>query len=338
MKFKDYALFMPDSEYRQIDAFSYSLLKAIDENGPIAMIEREDKKSKAMEFGSLVDILLTNPENKDSIFHTKAIEKPTAMLLTLADSLLMDILLNDKTYDEIINTETIHNKIAELKLWSNIKDPVKLQEKWQNTLFYNYIKESIEAKGKIIVTPEILESAENASKVLITHDYTKDYFIETEDIEILKQPVFLYNFKGVQGKAKIDILKINHKSKSIQIIDIKTGSELPSKFENSFYFFKYYLQVISYVLAIFYIKENIPEFKDYKIENFLFLYLSKKLPETPVKWEVEEKLYDKFVDGWDNNRGFIDLVNDYVYYKTNDIYSCERKVVEKEGLFKIQLS
>lgn len=337
MKFRELLTNMSEGEYRELDAFSYSLLKSLDESGPASLLETTNKQSPALEYGTMVDILLTDPDRKDDIFHTKAIEKPTASLLQLADALLMDALVNDWDYSEISNQVRVDKKIEELGLWGNVKDEIKRLEKWNNQLFHDYLFESIAAKGKIITTPELLEAATASAHTLRTHEYTSHYFEENESCEVLKQAIILYTFKGHQGKAKLDLIKVDHATKTIYPIDIKTGSELPSKFVNSFYFFKYYLQVVSYMLAVEYVRSKHEEFKDYKVAPFTFIYISKKLPTTPAIWEVPMTYLDMYANGWDNNRGFISLVDDYIYYRENGVYNTERMVSENNGKLHIYL-
>jgi hypothetical protein len=337
MQFKEVVMNIPDREYRDIEASSYSLLKDLDESGPMCLIgEKIHKTGAALEFGSLVDMLLTSPERKADVFWTKTLVLPTASLLELANALLMDLTIMEEGLSYLTN-ENIQTKIKQLGLWSNIKDNDKLQAKYDDPIFWNYIKESIEAKGKIIISQETLDAAEHCTDVLLHHEFTKDYFIESEGIEILKQPSILFKFKGVQCKARIDLLRIDHVNKIIQVFDIKTGGKLPTKFEESFYEFKYYLQVISYLLAIQSIIETIPDFKDYKIDNFKFLYISKKLPDMPTVYEVPEKLLNHFMDGWDGNVGFGELLSNYKYAKENNSYNIERKVIEKQGKLQITL-
>src|SRR5574343_364863 len=244
MKLKDKILIIPDQEYRDIPAFSYSLLKAIDEEGPQIITEPRNVTGKALEFGQLVDILLTAPERKDEIFWTKTVEKPTASLLQLADALILDAIINERNATDVTSDDSVNEKIKELKLWSNIKDEDKLKDKWFSSLFINYINETLAAKGKIVISSDTLINAEHCANVLKTHPYTADLFVETDDIEILYQASLLYPFKKTKGKARLDLIRVDHKNKIIYPYDIKRGSKLPSKFEESLYEFKYYLQVI----------------------------------------------------------------------------------------------
>jgi hypothetical protein len=336
-KFKDYIQQLPDNEYREIDAFSYSLGKAIDDEGPKVIVDSQPKTGPALEFGSLVDMLITDPESVSDKFWTKAIEKPTASLLELADALLIDALVMDLDFDHVIAYDNVTQKIKDLGLWSSMKDANKIAEKWGNDLFFNYVKESLLARGKIILTPETLELALHCADVLKTHDFTKQYFTESEDIEIIYQAVIVFKFKGVICKAKLDLIVVDHQNKIIHPFDIKTGAKLPSKFQESFYEYKYYLQVISYLLAIQYITESTSDFKDYKIDTFKFLYVSKKLPDVPVVFEVPEKLLNNFIDGWSDHTGFMELLMNYKFAKENECYNMERKVMEKNGMLKIEL-
>lgn len=342
MKFKDFIKWMSDIDYRNFPGFSQSILKGLADDGPSSLLDKKEIKSIALEFGSLVDIIITDPENRDNIFYTNPIEKPTASLLVLADELLKDHYALDYTYEQITDKEYVIEKIKNLGLWSKSKDD-NLLSKFDNDLFYTYIYSVIDAEGKIICTPTLVEAAEHCADVLLTHSYTKELFNETDDIEVLKQVPVFYKFNGEEGKGKIDLLRIDHKKKLISIYDIKTGSELPSNFENSFYFFKYYLQVISYILGVQYMIETIPELKEYSIDKFRFIYISKKLPDTPCIYEVNEELLHSFLDGWIDgtgryNKGFIQLVDEYSFYIKNGIYNTEKKILDNNGILNITLS
>lgn len=343
MKFKEIVKWISENEYRDAPAFSYSLLKILSEDGPIALTEaRKQIKSDALDFGSLVDIIISNPEDRYNIFYTDPIEKPTASLLVLADELLKDHTILEYDFNQLTDKKYIEDKIKVLGLWSNLKEET-LQKKYDVDIFYNYIKASIAAEGKIICSSTLIEAAEYCANVLLSHEYTRNLFVETDDIEVLKQVPIFYNFKGAIGKGKIDLLRVDHKKKLISIYDIKTGADLATNFQNSFYFFKYYLQVISYVIAVQHLIFNNSEFKDYTIDKFRFIYISKKLPDSPCIYEVDKKLLDDFFDGWINcegiqMKGFNQLVDEYIFYIENNIFNIEKKVIENGGVLNITLS
>jgi len=342
MKLIDFIKQISEQDYKELQAFSYSILKLLDDNGPKSLVEKEDISSVSLEFGTLVDILLTNSEARYNVFYTNPIAKPTGNVLELAESLYIDHIMLDKTYEELIEDKSILDKARSIGLWSTFKDNTVL-DKAKVPILFDYLKAKIEAKGKIISSPELVEAAEHCANVLTTHEYTKDLFIESDDIEVLKQVTLLYKFNGYLGKAKLDLVRIDHKNKIIYPYDIKTGGELPSNFQNSFYFFKYYLQAVSYMYALAYLIDQNEELKEYKLSTFKFIYISKKLPDCPVIYNVNEELLNTFFEGWINEKGeyvkgFKDLVNEYIYYKSNEIYSAEKRVLENNGLLNITLS
>jgi hypothetical protein len=343
MRFKDEILVITDEEYRNIDAFSYSLLKTMDDEGPLSILGQTKKTGPALEFGSLVDILITDPESKDTKFHTKTIDKPSASTLILADMLVNDHLLLDIPIEEITTDEYILKTIRNLKIWDNIKNLETLKEKYNNKLFKEYVEEKIRANGKIVVSEETLTNAIQCANVLKDHPFTKNLFIPSNTLEILKQPSIVYQYEGTIGKARIDLLHINHETKMIDIMDIKTGSELPSRFHLAFYKWKYYLQVISYTGAISWVLNHSKNFNDYQINSFKFIYVSKKMPLVPVIYEVPDRLLPHFLHGWisqtgEKIKGFKSLVNEYRQYRGTNTYSVEKEVLDNNGVFKLELS
>lgn len=342
MKFEKEILVISDEEYRNIDAFSYSLLKTMDDEGPLSILGQSKKSGPALEFGSLVDILITDPESKDTKFHTKTIDKPSASTLVLADTLVNDHLLLETPLEEVLSDEYILKTIRNLKIWDNVKNLETLKERYNTKLFKDYVEEKIKANGKIIVSEETLTNAIQCANVLKEHPFTKDLFIPSDTLEILKQPSIVYQHDGVVGKARIDLMHINHETKKIDIMDIKTGSELPSKFHSAFYKWKYYLQVISYTGAVSWVLNHSKEFNDYQINSFRFIYVSKKMPLVPVIYDVPDKLLPHFLHGWitqagEKIKGFKALVNEYGQYKNTNTYSVEKEVLDNNGVFKLEL-
>lgn len=334
MKFKDIINFMSDDEYRGLEMPSYSLLKSLDDEGPNILINPVEKKGKALEFGTLVDILLTDPASKDDIFHTTAIEKPTSSLLVLADALIAESVATYKSVKHLLDKGYVLEKAKALGLWSKMSDD-KIIERFDLSIFYEYITQSIEAQGKIVLEPEVLAAAEYCANVLLTHDYTNELFKEDEGSEVLKQVPLIFKYKECKLKGKVDLLRVNHNTKTVNIYDIKTGAELPSRFENSYLHFKYYLQALLYTIGVeYFLWSN--KLTDYKIESFQFIYISKKLKDYPVIIDVPFKLMDTYLDDWvDSNfqrrKGLNTLIDEYVFYTTRNIYNCEKIVIDLNG-------
>lgn len=332
MRFKDFINNMSDDEYRGLPTPSYSLLKDLDDEGPSILVSPTVKKSKAFEFGSLVDIILTDPDSRYDKFHTKAIEKPTSSLLLLGDSLIEDIIDYLKNEKTVKSKEYIIEKCRKLGIWSKMSDD-KIVERFDIPLLYNYIDETIAAAGKIVIEPKTLEDVEHCANVLKTHAYSSYIFEETEDIEVLTQVPIRFRFMGCDLKAKLDVLRIDHKEKKVYIYDIKTGAEMPSKFKISYIKYKYYLQALVYTLAVEWFIQN--NHFDYTIESFEFVYISKKAMNYPIVIQVPFSRMDDYLNGWlhkdEWKTGLKTLIEDYLFYTENGIYDCERYIIENNG-------
>jgi hypothetical protein len=337
MNFKEKLENITEHEYRELDFASYSLLKAIETEGPLALKDPTFKTGAALDFGQLVDTLITRPESLHEVFHTKAIEKPTASLLALGDSIILDAIVNDDPYEEAVKEKNIELRIAELGLWSNIVDPEKRRAKYDSELFYTYIKESLDARGKIIVSQDVLDAANHCADVLLHHEFTRDLFQEREGVEVLKQAKIVFKFHGTTLKAMLDLLIVDHNNKTISPFDIKTGVELPTEFDIAYHKYRYYLQATLYLLAV----QSLNLEENYTILPFKFIYISKKLPDVPVIYSVPESLLAEYTYGWRTDAGYrrkglLELIEDYRFYKENDTYNVERVVVSKKGNFTIE--
>jgi len=341
MKLRDYIKWMNDAEYFSINAASYSILKNIDDEGPQALLSTKKKASAALEFGSMVDTILTNPTKKDEIFYVDTVEKPTASLLVLADRLLEENEATGMAYVDLCSDSNLLKVSRELKLWDKMSDEVLLS-KAKSDVLLSYIQAKMSSKGKIVTTPELKEAAENCATVLQTSNITKDLFIEDDDTEVLMQVPLFYRYLDVDVKGKLDLLRVNHKEKKFKPFDIKTGTALPSQFVDTFYYWKYYLQTISYMLGLYNIILKIEEFSEYTVDDFKFIYISKKLNAVPCIYNVPEVRLDNYMNGWVSSdgkirRGFIDLLNDYRYYTENNIYDRERIMIENNNIINIPL-
>jgi len=334
-----------DRDYRIIDRPSFSSLKDIVEEGANVLLPLSSKRSQAFDFGSLVDVLLTEPEEVNNKFYFENYEKPTASSLTLAESLIEDILFLDVDIKSVLKEDYILSRCKTLNLWSKYTDDKIINLTLANEQFTTYIKCTIESNGKTLITKDQYEEAKKQVDIILNHEYTKDIFKNDESVLLLYQRAVMFPFMGVNLKSKLDIIKIDFKNKTIGGIDIKTGSENPANFEISFYKYKYYLQALIYNLALLYILDQSGLVDEYKIEPFKFIYISKKDSNYPVVYTVPENILSNFLNGWRTSIGYnyvglAEILEHYKYY-ANLLYSDEPivdyKVFKNNGNLKISL-
>ena len=78
------------SKYREYPAFSYSTLSTLDQN-PSGIISKDKTFSDAMKMGSIVDIILTNPDDYEKEFYEIKYDKPTATTLKMYEAVISRI-------------------------------------------------------------------------------------------------------------------------------------------------------------------------------------------------------------------------------------------------------
>ena len=102
--------------------------------------------------------------------------------------------------------------------------------------------------------------------------YSKDYFGEIEAFYQLK---LKYNKNGLNVRCMFDRVIVNHITKAIQPIDLKTTGKDEEEFENSFLAWSYWIQSNMYSEILKLIIEEDDYFKDFTILPFLFVVVNK---------------------------------------------------------------
>ena len=197
-----------EAEYRSLTLPSYSSLKKLDDSGPRSINRKYTFDSEAIDFGSLLDCKLLCPEEFDNKFYFDATEKPTAQTLALADALFEDLDKNNLPKSAYLyfqqDLSIIFDTISDLNIFGSIKDLDKIQAKFDNSLFWNYIQAKINATGKTVFTPDTLEECSQAEQILKTHPKTEHLFNPTKHQEVLNQLMIITEIDGISVKVMMD--------------------------------------------------------------------------------------------------------------------------------------
>lgn len=314
-----------DSEENTIRDLSYSKLSDFDRNGPVSLIRNTSKDTQALKTGSLVnDLTFQNKEYFDKHYYVFDGEKPTETLGRLCDIILTN-------YVTIPNEEQILQIISHNNLWSSTKKIELLKEKFNNDNFWNYLKCMFETTNKVIVSTSELNSAKELSNILKTHKYSKDIIdtnLDTHNEFFFEFKYLNFNFRGI-----IDKIIINHKTKKIRFVDLKTGADNASEFENSFIKWRYYFQGTIYTLA-FEAVCNILGLRGYTLEDFEFLYISKK-EKIPMLFKMPKNWFKAGLNGFNigkyRYRGLIELCDEIKWCVDNNEYETPKHIVENNG-------
>jgi hypothetical protein len=307
---------------------SYSRISDFDQKGPHTLVERSKLSGEGITIGGLVDLLLFEPDKFKSNYYIFNAKVPTASLKDLADIITSG-------FNEIPDRTEVFHVAKGANLWSKVVKEDTYYNKFDTPDFWSYLKAVFESKGKTIVTPEDKELAESIVEVLKNHKYSKGivaYPNKDEDKYVQLELNFTYNqfaFKGL-----VDLVIVNHKDKTIQFIDLKTGSNNATQFSSSFVKYRYYLQAALYRIGA---SSFISEYKlhGYKVLPFKFLYIG-RFEKIPLVYKVTEKWHQAAINGFTTKagykyRGLDDLLDDIEWHWTNKEFNLTADIINNNG-------
>ena len=309
---------------------SYSKLSDFDRNGPSCLIHKSSEGKEAVKLGSLVDDLLFLDKSLfDAKYYLFDGNKPSATL-----GLLCDIIT--KNYMEIPSKEDIVNIGVTNNFWTNIKKPELYLAKFDVPEFWDYLTAMFTVNNRTIITSSELIIATDLVEILRTHQYSK-YILDNE-FDNYHQVKFEYEYKGFKFRGIIDIVTVDHKNKKVILTDLKTGKGSSSEFEESFVKWRYYFQSALYVKAFTEICTAL-ELKDYSLEPFQFLYVSRS-DKTPLLFKTTDKWIEAAWGGFRINRYIykgIDEILDEIYWCwKNKEYHIPKRVAEANGVVELK--
>jgi hypothetical protein len=276
--------FPTEEEFKNFKGVSYSRLSRLaqDPQAYKAYLAEDGKKSSAMGLGTVVDILLTQPDKLHEEVYIMTAVKP--------NSEPMQIFC--EVYAETDDKSAAH---AACGFKINLERTMKKFEE-EGKAYYNAL---IAGKGKIIVDAELMFTANKLVNDLKTNEYTKKYFIPEEGVDLHFQVPILWSFpfyplpyEGspkpaiVHAKSLLDILRIDHREKVIQPVDLKTGAE---SFYKGYFRYKRYLQGSMYhdaTVQMFIEDEAVMQ--EYSIENTRFIHADTNLVYPPTIFRMSD--------------------------------------------------
>ena len=346
-------------EYYTNPAISQSKLKLLLGPNPnifntIQEPELYFEEKKHFLIGDAVDIQLTRSmEEFNQKFHISNLQnKPSDTIKSIINQVYdhvreiygREIQTIDRYADAILDACNDHNYQSR---WIDNTRISKVVEAWE------YWEDLKSAEGKTVLSSEENDLISQIVMSIRTSPNTSKYFQTSKDIEVLYQLAIYFPYQGVDCKALLDMVVINHKEKTIQPIDIKTMGDQSIYFPKSLRQRRYDIQAAFYTEALYYFKErDEPNWKDYKILPFKFIVESTVNPGNPLIFTCSDELlkigregrvdeYVRIFNVFDHRheklpeiKGFQQLIEDYKWYMEND-FEKNRKIVESQGEFNI---
>ena len=282
-RFDELALNITEDEYRNNGRFHYSDIAGYVRDGFSYLVKPHKEESESLTFGSMVDCLVT--EGQDVFDKKYCITKE----FNLSD--------NQKIVIGHLVTETLYERLEDIPSESVIetlglfyKNPksqfTKLLE--DGTEYYKFLYEN---QGKACVDFQMYQDAVDAANVLLSSPVTRPFLkSDSDDIDIFHQLKFNGEYNGIPVTCMVDSLYIEHSTKKIWPIDIKTTcANYEWEFPKSFIKYGYHLQARLYSYILRQVMDNDDFYKDYKLSDFVFIYIS-RTNRNPLIWDFDRNL------------------------------------------------
>lgn len=322
---------MTEPEYRELDAVNQSRLKLLLGNNPSVFKHVKEpslyfEEKHHFTIGNGVDTYLTKGVAEfDKEFYTSTLDKkPTDVIVSIINE-VFDKVKEDEGRNKTDFT-TFQEEILESVISHEYCPTFKEQTRINKVLeHYQYWDELVNSFGKTILSVE-----EHTIIMSIASRMKEHIFLNSLETTILFQVALTFEYLGVQCKALLDMVVIDHANKEIHIVDFKTLGSSVFEIEKSVNRNRYDIQAAFYQEALL---QNLKQFhansKEYRIGNcYLIAGSTTNLSEPIVTFLLEEDLI--FRGRWGSNnllignntvkkglKGFHQLIEDYIYYERN---------------------
>lgn len=302
---------------------NHSKVVDFENNGPSTLVKPVTKESKGIDFGNLLDTLVTDTTNFKNLYAVVDDNIiPNEKIQSFFKALVCFGALELKSVDE----NYLLSEATRLELFPNCKKNETILNKiYSYSNYYEIVRKNIRKK---IIPREMYESATSCVGALRTSKMTSWVFDNKFDI-LYQIPIFSDLYGGT--KCKLDLLCVDSNNKKIYPFDLKFSSFPENQFiQQVFYKFKYYREAELYenILKDF-ISRN--KFSDYEIEDFRFIVINDKTL-TPIVYRFPV-IYDECgnlkIGNVKTVKPIKDIIDDMRWHIDMDEYDYERSLYEK---------
>lgn len=289
-KLYDISWQVDEETYRADPALSYSTLAKFAREGFNKLDSLFDRlETPSLTFGSAVDSIITGGTSE---FQSRFM---VAEFPSIGDALVKIVkTLFESHYHTHRNLADIPDSVIigyteELKYQLNWKPETRARViKEQGSEYYKLL---YSAQDRTILDTDTYEQVVSAVDALHNSEATKFYFQPNNPFNERYWREYQLKFKatldGIDYRCMADLLLVDHETKTIYPIDLKTSSHAEWDFFKSFIEWRYDIQARLYWRII---RDNLdrhPEWKDYTLANYKFIVVN-KWTLTPLVWEFSD--------------------------------------------------
>lgn len=303
----------------------------------------EDEESKAATTGRLVETLLMEPHLFDEKFHiSTCMSTPTAMMLDFVEALYKYTV--DATAEDGTVTRSFEDMCKDAYVDAGFKITLEAVLKKfigsEAEIYYKEIRE-VRSKKLTVVTTKEIENAEKVVNELRTNPVTAEIVNLVNDTQysVFNQlQVEGYEVFGHQFKSMMDKVIVDHKSKTVQVYDLKCTWSV----EN--FYSEYYLYRRAYIQGFLYHKAaeswaSEMGYGDYEILLPKFIVCDSTNYANPLVYEMTQDSMNNAMNGFEYKGreypGVAQLIEDLKWTLDNDVWNISRENHINNGIVKI---
>ena len=338
-----------ESQYRVTLLDSSSSLKDFAQNRKkyykkyILNEEVEDEETKSMVTGMIVETLLLEPELFDNKFYMSACASaPTNLMLSFVEALY-------KYTIEATNEEgVVMREFADISQDAYVASGFKIKYdavigKFAGSdaeIYFNEILK-VRTNNLTVVTTLDVTNAEKIVEEIKTNFVTKDIvnLVNSNEWEVHKQlQVEGYKIGNLQFKSMMDLVHINHLTKTIQVFDLKCVWAVENFFSEYYLYRQAWIQSYVYHCAIQHYRNT--NFPGYSISPIKFIVCDSTNYYNPLIYALTFDDLKEAKDGFEYKgrkyTGVIDIVNELEWSVTNNVWNFSKANYESNGVVSLK--
>ena len=284
--------------------------------------------------GSAVDYILTGSESFYNRYRLVNHTRPAGMMGDFVDHLLE--LVKDKNSTNIpVADWEIMLLDAHVRAGYKTKAETVIKNFETKPEIQGYFNEQLEADERLPISAEEDQIVSRIVESLQQGDATKKWIVEMStdpNIDTYDQLEIEWKYRGYNAVSHLDKVLVNHITKMIHPMDLKTTGKSAYSFPQSVLKYGYFRQAAFYMRALESWKLKDKRIKDYKIDSFRFIVAETACYTPPLVYKCTDNdivvgLHGGYLHG--SNRyikGVNDLISDLKWHQHHNKWDMRKEV------------
>lgn len=303
----------------------------------------DEEDNKAATTGKVVETLLFEPDLFDDRFYLSSIAKtPTGNMLALVEALYKHTREATNVDGEITKEFGDLFELAYKDSGFKLKMETVLNKFVGSDaeIYYQEIR-NVRGRGLTVVTPDEVTNAEKIVEELKTNIVTAHLFnLVNSDryTRLVQYQVEGFEVDGLEMKAMMDLITIDHREKTIQVDDLKCVWAVENFYTEYYLYRRAYIQAYIYKQACLELKKR-ENLEYYTVLDPRFIVCDSINYYNPLIYILSpQDMRDAYIGFTYNGRtypGVHEIIEDLKWAKENDIWNISRINYKNSGIVRL---